>query len=442
MESGLNSAGQAVATTNPDLASALSAIGGLIGYVGTEIPTDYTFERLLWPQRFYNGFCLTNSWKVALFMPMGGPMHKAALHALDVFYKKGLFKGYTLGHMLGTAFFADTGMSYQIHRLGSKPVTKGVRNGLWVRAINEMPMPYESELLTKPHPEDGAPLLDRVRQRITVSQLALLSRKPLPSSKEIPGAEIPHESGPCAPRIYLAIFTSEISGVICAIVVGTVWKSAFMVLWLIPLFLKLISGVFALDREDLAPPTRSSTNGLAPRATLFEVANTGNGFQVIEGDESVILQFFRHYGHPIRCRSKEIVQIGVTVSFGLLFPIGLLCSILWMSTQLQCLWLGYQLYATVAMHIYHYAGGRRWATTEEVISQTFAKAEAKHEDARLIFGKDRRTAVSARLIRTSHTSYGDGKAYVEQLISRQVDEKLEPVDSTASTEDTVLSPPT
>ena len=60
-------------------ANVLGALGTLIGYLGSEVATGVLFERLLWPQRFYNGISTSNAWKLALFMPMGGPMHKAAL---------------------------------------------------------------------------------------------------------------------------------------------------------------------------------------------------------------------------------------------------------------------------------------------------------------------------------------------------------------------------
>jgi hypothetical protein len=64
--------------------SILSALGTLIGYIGAEAATDQVFERLLWPQRFWNGFTIYHALRVALFMPMGGPLHRAALHTLAV----------------------------------------------------------------------------------------------------------------------------------------------------------------------------------------------------------------------------------------------------------------------------------------------------------------------------------------------------------------------
>ena len=68
---------------------------------------------------------------------------------------------------------------------------------------------------------------------------------------------------------------------------------------------------------------------------LFEVNTHGHGFLVVEGKESVVLQFFRHYGHPIRNRARELIQISIVVAFGLVFPIGLMCSLIWMPVVLQ-----------------------------------------------------------------------------------------------------------
>ena len=47
-----------------------------------------------------------------------------------------------------------------------------------------------------------------------------------------------------------------------------------------------------------------------------------------------------NYGHRIRSRGREIIQIFVVVAFGLVFPVGLMCSIIWMSVDLQYVWLG------------------------------------------------------------------------------------------------------
>jgi hypothetical protein len=60
-----------------------AAIGSVIGYVGAEVAEEELFERLLWPQRFYNYLDLRTSLKYAFLIPMGGPLHRAALQVLD-----------------------------------------------------------------------------------------------------------------------------------------------------------------------------------------------------------------------------------------------------------------------------------------------------------------------------------------------------------------------
>ena len=82
-----------------------AALGAIIGYLGAEVAEGDIFERLLWPQRFYNHLELDAVIKLAFLMPMGGPVHRAALITLDNFRKNGLYRGHCQGQMLGTAFF-------------------------------------------------------------------------------------------------------------------------------------------------------------------------------------------------------------------------------------------------------------------------------------------------------------------------------------------------
>jgi hypothetical protein len=422
-------------------ANVLSALGTLIGYIGTEVATGDLFERLLWPQRFYNGFTIHNAWKLALLMPMGGPLHKAALQTLDKFFKNGLFKGDSLGRMLGTAFFHDSKIKYTVHEESVPPQQEHVRNGLWVRAVDEMPV-LVADMSRKRQQEDGVPLLKKVRQKTTVSRL-ILSR---PTSQAAANT-VSHDSGPVRLRTYVALILTETTGIATAIAVMAVWRSWFMLLWVSPLALKLLSAAFALRREDLAVlPERKNANNeekLTVCTKKYEIANSGNGFLVVEGEDSIVLQFFRHYAHPIRACAREKIQMAIIVAFGFVFPVGLLCSLVWMPIGLQYVWLSYQLYATIAMHIYRYARGHQWATTEEMICQKFAKAEANHEEPEIVFGNVKESSLVARLVRTPHDSYAEGRAHIAQLLSISEDlssacdaqrQQLRRTDSEASTE--------
>lgn len=288
------------------------------------------------------------------------------------------------------------------------------RNGLWIRAVEEMPV-LAPQLPEKLQQEDGVPLIRKVRQKTTVSHL-ILSRAP----SEAIGHEISHETGSVGIRTYMALILTEVTGITTAIAVMVIWRSWFMLLWVAPLALKLLSAAFAMQREALTipPPTKQGekVEGQVCRPGKFEIANNGNGFLVVEGEDSIVLQFFRHYGHPIRSRGREILQMAIVVGFGVIFPVGLMCSSVWMSPPLQYIWLSYQLYATISMHVYRYARGHQCATTEGMIWQELARTEASHQESTIILGERREARVLATLVRTAHDNFADGKAHVNQLL--------------------------
>lgn len=414
----------------------LTALGTLIGYVGTEVSIHDLFARLFWPQRYYNNFSVNNAWKFALFMPMGGPLHRASLQVLDNLYGKGLLKGEKLGHMLGTQFFPDSKVAYTVHDPGGGIEQEHVRNGLWVRAIYEMPFPINTRPSGTALPEEGIPLIKKVRQRTTVNHLKLSVAKGKPN-----GAVVSHDVGPLQPRVWVAIVVTEITGIMIALISGIIWRSPSSLIWILPLWLKLISAAFALRREDLNPrnPPEPEKPVIQAPSKMYEIHNSGNGFQVIEGDDDSVLQFFRHYGHPIRCRYRELIQISLIIAFVSLFPLGLLYSLLWMPTGLQYVWLTYQLYATIAMHVYHYAGGHSWGTTEEKICQAWARAEAKTADACVLLGSEEGSQVVATLTRTSHDNYTQGRDHAQRLIARPAVPPLKRRDSGSSTSSSTLS---
>lgn len=95
------------------------ALGSVIGYVGAEVAEPEVFERLLWPQRFYDYLSPSTMLTTALTMPMGGPMHRAALETLDSFRKMGLYRGRCRGNMLVTAFYEKKENTYLCRTGGS-----------------------------------------------------------------------------------------------------------------------------------------------------------------------------------------------------------------------------------------------------------------------------------------------------------------------------------
>src|SRR5277367_4605913 len=112
------------------------ALGSIIGYLGAEVAEETLFERLLWPQRYYNDFNLLILFKMAFLMPMGGPLHRAALATLDLFRNKGLYLGRARGNMLGTAFMRNTEVGYYARTMeADRESREEVRNGFWLEVL-------------------------------------------------------------------------------------------------------------------------------------------------------------------------------------------------------------------------------------------------------------------------------------------------------------------
>ncbi|KAL3444153.1 hypothetical protein BJX65DRAFT_174824 [Aspergillus insuetus] len=431
-----------------------NALGTILGYLGAEIAPPDLFERLLWPQRFYNGFSWTATPKMALLMSMGGPLHRAALTTFDKILHNDLLKGKHIGHMLGSPFYSDSGLKYTIYdSQGRKEEEEYVRNDLWSRVVAHYPIP-SSALATGPtaYTENGVPAkATKIRAFHKVSYLKLSA---IEDSSQ-PRIVTEHETGATSPRVYAAIVVTELISVAIGITVFAVWRSFFALLWFVPLILKLISAAFSLQREPLKlpellansssspsfptsfsrphspsvsseiekpgslSPTTSSTETLLADTTppkIFEIHNEKHGFLLIEGPEELVLQFFRHYGHPIRNRCRESVQLLMIICMGFVFPVGLVCCLVWMPVSLQYVWLGYQLYTTLAMHVYRFTGGKVWATTEEQLLEQFVQAGQRGESQVAYLGGPR-GCVMAELNVTFHGRYAEGKAHLERLLA-------------------------
>ena len=393
--------------------SVISALGTIIGYIGSEAATEDVFERLLWPQRFFNAFSWRDLLEIGLLNPMGGPMHKAALNTLDTFYQQGLFKGRNLGNMLGTAFFHDTRLKYKMHN--PPPNVNGkeyVRNGLWVQAIARLSL--TAKVQKEQNPESGVKPLRLVRARTAVNILELSYTDGVPDPKKT----VRDDTGSPNLRTFLAIIWSEASGLAVGSFVLGYWRSYFCFLWFLPLVLKIVSAIFSIRRENLLiRPEKSEKDGNAEETKHFEVNTRGHGFLVIEGKESAILQFFRHYGHPIRNRAREITQISIVVAFGFLFPIGLICSLIWMPVGMQYVWLVYQLYATLAMYIQRFSRADQWARSEARLAEKLEKGNNEERVAYL--QDDAGTTVMGKLTRLYVGSYAEGQKAVKDFLPKR-----------------------
>lgn len=399
-------------TSASQTTSVISALGTIIGYIGSEAATEDVFERLLWPQRFFNAFSWQELVEIGLLNPMGGPMHKAALNTLDKFQQSGLFKGRNLGNMLGTAFFHDTGLKYKLH--DPPPGSTGkehVRNGLWVQAIARIPLTAQSQKGQNPESGVTPPKLVRAKSVVNFLELSYVH-----GNADL-AKTVKCDTGSPSCRTLLAIVWSEITGLAVGGLVLGCWRSYFSFFWFLPLALKLLSATFTIQRESLLPkPSGHEAN--IEETKRFEVNTHGHGFLVIEGKESAVLQFFRHYGHPIRNRARELTQISIVVAFGLAFPIGLMCSIIWMPIGLQYVWLGYQLYATLAMYLYRFTRAHQWTRSEARLAQKFAKGNSEERIAYL--QEDDGNTMMGKLTRIYVGNYGEGQKVLRDFLPEKL----------------------
>lgn len=379
------------------------ALGSVIGYVGAEVAEVSIFERLLWPQRFYNDLSPSSFLANVFLMPMGGPLHRAALETLDRFRENGLYRGTTRGHMLGTAFFEAMEVPY-FNRSSRPDEEKKVRNGFWLKVLKNVDQGTIAVSPTKPDLEGHVvPQVRRAVQLLFLLDITAEHCFDFSNGKQRPAADIEVTEESISIRTVIGVVASELSAVAIAIAVG-VWQRTYWlaVFFCVPLVLKLLSLVVSVRRESVSftDPTpassqhtsmmvkpgdsgpegkmgdkitiRSETKNAAQspqhietaekNATefvhtpteIFEIICPSLGFALIRGQPPHVLPFFRHYGHPLRKsnldRAREICCIILVYAFVLYFPAGLI-SLLWMSPNTQYLWLAYQVFAITAMHV-------------------------------------------------------------------------------------------
>lgn len=396
------------------------ALGSIIGYLGSEVAEPAVFERLLWPERFYNVVSCRNAIEMALFMPMGGPIHKAALRTLDIFRRKGLYEGPMQGHMLGTAFYPDKKLSYQLHGYDGNDKDREVRNGLWATVLQycryaqkATPLPV---MKTDSEAKGEAPQLVRRTTQI-VRHLRLWQPQ---NTKEYEKAKVFSEDT-ASPKILFSIFVSEITAIFCAaLIIFTEHCIWFGVYLYIPLLLKLLSMPLSVRRGpkssgDIKPSLSIDIDEKEPLepTVLFEISDYDHGFPLIEGSETVVRQFFKHWGHPLRQskidRFREIGGIALVVAFVFYFPIGLL-SMLWVPQPVQIMWLSYQLYSIIAMHIMRLRGSNGRGRLEAGIAEELVKGNE------IVLKSEHGGVIMAKLTSTPVERISHGQAKVQEII--------------------------
>jgi hypothetical protein len=367
------------------------ALGSVIGYVGAEVAEPTVFERLLWPQRFYNYASPRTLALSALTMPMGGPLHKAALETLDAIRENGLYRGPRRGHMLGTAFFHENKVAY-VNRT-ARDDDRQIRNGFWVEVLKKIDQGGREQQAYQAKQGGSNESLQKQLPRGRATQLLFtLTISCKPNAFEAYAVELCEDT--VTMNTVAGVVCSELSTIVFAVVIG-IWQRVFWLTGLLalPLVLKLIALVVSVRRETLSPPPsephgnstskaastdtsvnipKKGDNHVTEPTDIYEVLSPAIGFALLKGPSRLILPFFRHYGHPLRethtDRIREICGIVLIYMFVLYFPAGLI-ALLWMEPKTQYLWLGYQVYAILFMHISRLFGLGGIARTEERIAQ-------------------------------------------------------------------------
>ncbi|KAJ5385313.1 hypothetical protein N7517_003224 [Penicillium concentricum] len=401
---------------NKSLNNLFGAFGALLGYIGAEATTVLSFERLLWPQRFLSGLTIRSAPQLALLHPMGGPLHTVALKTMDTMFQHGLLEGSYQGHMLGTSFMPELGWSYVVHNDAAPTSrTAPLRNCIWARAFTYIGVRAMRDKNYIQGSEMGEPTRP-IRAQVIVGHLTLSKATPADISSKLPFVA-ESVNGPSL-RIFLGLALAEISGISVTIILLSIYQTAWALLWLAPLFLRFVSASFSLRREPLISFPSHVANDPVSDFEVRYPQSDGN-FLLITGPPALVLQFTRHYGHPVRSHFREIIQLAIVIGFGSLFPIGLFCSTLWMPLPVQYAWLGYQIFAVLVTLVARYSHAARVTTTESHIAQLLGQ-EACEQEQTLLFGYARNDpgTIKASLSITYHARYLDGKEHIARLLIR------------------------
>jgi hypothetical protein len=361
-----------------------TALGTIVGYLGTEVGSVSMFNRVLWPSRFNNTWRLSSLLCMALLMPMGGPIHKAAVAALDRFGN--LWKGRLRGDMLGTAFYEDFGCHYVLH--GGEGARKQARNGFWITLLELIPWnPKYEEVMRQ---SDLESTVQKVNSYYALRPVFVLHLSRPDSNYDVGGLpSVDDDIGPRTwghtARILAGILASETITLLTGILTVAIWSSLFAVWYLIPLILKIVALLFHVRRDECLDADEIShnevLNKLVGTSGVYKVEEYSKGFFIIEGPQDLVYQFWYHYGHPRRFhtdkkgrdrlfwdRVREIASMIVVVGFVFVYPSGLIAFI-FASPGVQWVWLGYQLLAMLSMHFYRFSNGHHIGTTQERLAR-------------------------------------------------------------------------
>ncbi|KAK9437392.1 uncharacterized protein VB005_08380 [Metarhizium brunneum] len=399
--------------------AAFTALGTIVGYLGTEVASSSVFDRMLWASRFFNDSKLKSFIAYAFLMPIGGPIHKAAVEAMGNLHEAGLWKGYCQGDMLGTAFFKDTKHSYVVRGRGGCGPRKEARNAFWVTVLSLVPWQPRVDWPKAHDDREAANQVQKIRAQRPVHLLRLSRENRDSASIPVVNGDI----GPMKVRYIIAVLSTELTTLIVGVVTAVVWRSPFSVWYLIPLLLKLTALLCRVRREQLPPPSKEPRD-IEP--ILCQIEDFSKGFFLIEGKSELVLQFFRHYAHPERHRRgilgdrfRELASMATITATALLYPGGLIAFI-FAPVAVQWVWLGYQLYAMLAMHMYRFGDGEYLGMTQKCIG------EQLYHKTKVFFDDGSGNVVLARLENKTAQSIAEGREYVESLVEQVLMEHAQP----------------
>jgi hypothetical protein len=144
-------------------------------------------------------------------------------------------------------------------------------------------------------------------------------------------------------------------------------------------------------------------------------------FSLLSKARSPPLVNFKHYGHPIRDRrsvglgdrGREIALMALVYLFALYFPSGFV-ALIWMEPVVQYLWLGYQIYAILAMHVVRIAGWGGSRRIEECIARNLESGKEVW-----LLGENGH-AVAAKLETAEVDSIVAGRKKIREIVDRHL----------------------
>ena len=406
------------------LSSLTGALGSVIGYLGSEVAEPLLLERVLWPQRFCNDLTVSILVRQSLLMTMGGPLHAAALATLDQFRDNGLYLGQRRGNYLGTAFYPDSKVSYKIvPNLSLESQSKKARNGFWIHVIHCIDALQRYSLLSSDEEQQEESGRHRASQSVNVltltqdteSKQPIISKQPATSKQPAMSNIVSVSEYRLTWKSFLIMFCSEAVAIVAALIAGIKlgiwWLFIYM---LLPLVFKFLAALLSVRREGLQPIKQSQG---ADNVTLFNIDYQNHGFTIIKGPMSTVQHFFRHYGHPLRDRTtvfgdrtREVLSMLIIYAFVLYFPTGLILS-LWMTPEAQYLWLTYQVYAIIVMHVVRVLGWQRCGSTDERVARHLCQGSTVR-----LYSSDEDTAVLASIKTIGVKSMKAGESLVQDII--------------------------